>query len=186
MAAMYLVLFFSLYAWWAGGVKGVRAFWSNIIPTSLVAIGTGSSMAAIPSNIAAATRIGVPRDISELVIPIGATIHMDGSCMSAISKIAVLFGLYGQDFSSPTAVLTALGVSLLSGTVMSGIPGGGKIGELLIISLYGFPPESLLIITALGDLVDAPATAVNSVGDNVASMMTARVVEGKDWMGKGV
>lgn len=180
----YFFVFFSIYAFWAGRKRGFLTFWKNIIPPALVAVATGSSMATIPSNLEAANKTGVPKDISEMVIPIGATIHMDGSCLSAILKIALLFGLYGKDFSDPIVIITAIGVSLLSGMVMSGIPGGGAIGELLIVSLYGFPPESLILITTLGNLIDPPATAVNAIGDNVASMMVARVVEGKDWMEK--
>lgn len=181
ISILYFVIAFTLYAIWAAGVEGMKTFWKNILPASLVALGTGSSMATIPANLEAANKTGVPRDISEMVIPIGATIHMDGSCLSAILKIALLFGLYGRDFTDPVTIITAVGVALLSGTVMSGIPGGGYIGEILIIQLYGFPIEAMPIVTLIGTLVDPTATMVNSIGDNVASMMVTRVVEGKDW-----
>jgi Na+/H+-dicarboxylate symporter len=68
--------------------------------------------------------------------------------------------------------------------VVSGIPGGGTIGELLILSLYGFPPEALPLITMIGTLVDPPATMINAVGDNVSSMLVARVLGGKGWLGE--
>ncbi|MDY0187563.1 MAG: dicarboxylate/amino acid:cation symporter [Syntrophus sp. (in: bacteria)] len=173
---------FSIYAYLTGKGPGVRTFWRNIVPPALTALATGSSVAAIPSNLEAATRSGVPKDISELVIPIGATIHMDGSCLAAVLKIAFLFGIFNLDFSGAGTLLTALGIALLSGTVMSGIPGGGFIGELLIISLYGFPLEAFPIISMIGVLVDPPATLVNSAGDNVCSMMVARMLGGKNWM----
>ncbi|OGP91677.1 MAG: hypothetical protein A2031_00970 [Deltaproteobacteria bacterium RBG_19FT_COMBO_43_11] len=70
----------------------------------------------------------------------------------------------------------------MTGVVVSGIPGGGTIGELLIISFYGFPLEAFPIIMMIGTLVDAPATMVNAVGDNVSSMMVARMLGGKNWM----
>ncbi len=181
-AIAYYFLAFSLYAFLAGGGWGVKKFWSNIIPPSLTALATGSSMATIPSNLRAANQIGVPRDISETVIPIGATIHMEGSCLAAVLKIAFLFGIFQMPFSGIGTILTALGIALLTGVVVSGIPGGGTIGELLILSLYGFPPEAFPLITMIGTLVDAPATMLNAVGDNVSSMMTARVLGGKNWM----
>lgn len=181
ISIVYFFVAFTLYAIWAAGWQGMKTFWRNILPATLVALGTGSSMATIPVNLQAANKTGVPRDISEMVIPIGATIHMDGSCLSAILKIALLFGLYGRDFSDPATIATAIGVALLSGTVMSGIPGGGYIGEILIIQLYGFPMEAMPIVTLIGTLVDPTATMVNSIGDNVASMMVTRVVEGKNW-----
>jgi len=48
--------------------------------------------------------------------------------------------------------------------------------------LYGFPPEAFPLITMIGTLVDAPATMVNAVGDNVSGMLTARILGGKNWM----
>jgi Na+/H+-dicarboxylate symporter len=181
LAFAYFFLAFTGYAWLAGGRRTVRSFWRNIPLPALTSFSTGSSMATIPSNLAAARQAGVPRDVAEVVIPIGATIHMDGSCLSAILKISLLFGLFGRDFADPGTIATAVGVALLSGTVMAGIPGGGFIGELMIVTLYGFPPEALPVISMIGTLVDPPATMVNATGDNVASMLVARLVDGKDW-----
>ncbi len=181
-ALVYFFLAFTLYAFAAGRTAAVKTFWKNIIPPSVMALATGSSMAAIPANLQAADKIGIPRDISEVVIPVGATIHMEGSCLAAVLKIAFLFGIFQMPFTGMETILTALGISLLTGVVVSGIPGGGTIGELLILSLYGFPPEAFPLITMIGTLVDAPATMVNAVGDNVSGMMAARILEGKNWM----
>src|SRR3989338_7926818 len=182
LAFGYFVIAFSCYAYLAARKAGIRCFWGNIIPTSLTALATGSSVAVIPLNLGAAEKIGVPEDIREVVIPIGATIHMDGSCMSAVLKIALLFGIFQMDFAGPGTLLATLAVALLSGTVMSGIPSGGFLGEVLIISLYGFPIEALPIISLIGVLVDPPATMINAVGDNVCSMMVARMLGGPRWM----
>ncbi|MCX5843671.1 MAG: dicarboxylate/amino acid:cation symporter [Deltaproteobacteria bacterium] len=179
---LYFFFAFTLYAYIAARGTGVRKFWKNIIPPSLTALATASSVATIPSNLEAANKTGIPRDISEVVIPIGATIHMEGSCLAAMLKIAFLFGLFHMDFSGIQTVLTAIGIAILCGTVVSGIPGGGVIGEILIISLYGFPPEAFPIITMIGTLVDPPATMVNAIGDNVASMLVARILGGNDWI----
>jgi len=181
-ALVYFIVAFSLYAFLAGRTVGVKKFWCHIIPPSLTALATGSSMVTIPANLQAADNIGVPRDISEVVIPIGATIHMEGSCLAAVLKIAFLFGIFQMPFTGVEPILTALGIALLTGVVVSGIPGGGTIGELLILSFYGFPPEALPLITMIGTLVDAPATMINAVGDNVSSMMIARVLGGKNWI----
>lgn len=181
-AILYFFVAFTLYAFIAANSEGVRRFWRNIIPASLVALATGSSMATIPANLEAADKTGVPRDISEVIIPVGATVHMEGSCLAAVLKIAFLFGIFNIPFSGAETIITALGIALLTGVVVSGIPGGGTIGELLIISFYGFPMEAFPIITMIGTLVDAPATMLNAVGDNVASMLVARILGGKNWI----
>jgi Na+/H+-dicarboxylate symporter len=184
LSILYFFVAFTLYVYIAAKGPGVQAFWKNIIPPSITALATGSSMVTIPSNLDAADKIGVPREISEIVIPVGATLHMEGSCLAAVLKIAFLFGVFHMDFTGAGTILTAIGIGMLTGMVVSGIPGGGTIGELLIISLYGFPPEAFPLITVIGTLVDAPATMVNAVGDNVASLLVARILGGKDWMKK--
>lgn len=180
VCALYLLVGFSAYAWWADRKHGLRRFWGNVTEPLLLAFGTGSSVATIPSNIAAARRAGVPADIADTVIPIGATIHMDGSCISSMLKLAILYALLGRDFFTPEAIALAVGASLLSGMVMSGIPGGGFVGEALLLTLYGFPAEAMPLLAAIGTLVDPIATAVNAVGDNVASLMVQRLVGGSD------
>jgi Na+/H+-dicarboxylate symporter len=184
-AILYFFTAFTIYAFIAAKSNGVRRFWINIIPPSLIALATGSSMATIPANLEAADKNGIPKDISEVIIPIGATMHMEGSCLAAVLKIAFIFGVFNMPFSGTETILTALGIALLTGVVVSGIPGGGTIGELLIISFYGLPMEAFPIITMIGTLVDAPATMLNAVGDNVSSMLVARILGGKDWMKNG-
>lgn len=183
-ATFYFLAAFSIYAWLAGRQSGFQFFWTHIPAPALTALGTGSSVATIPVSLQAAEKIGIPKDIREIVIPIGATIHMDGSCLSAILKIFLLFQLFGMNFFDPSVMAASIGVALLSGIVMSGIPGGGFLGELMIISLYGFPPEALPVISMVGLLVDPPATMVNAAGDNVAGMLAARFLRGKNWMEK--
>lgn len=182
VALLYFVIAFTLYAFLAGGNLGVSRFWKNILPPAVTSLGTGSSIASIPVNIQAAKNIGVPKDIRETILPLGATIHMDGSCLAAMLKIAFVFGVFDMDFTGISTYTTAIGICLLSGIVMSGIPGGGFMGELMIITLYGLPIEALPIITTIGVLVDPPATMINVTGDTVSSMLVTRNLEGKDWL----
>ena len=180
VAILYFAIGFSIYAFIAAGKAGVRKFWTHIPPAALTAMGTGSSLAALPVNLQAAENIGIDEDVREIVLPLGATIHMDGSCLAAILKIAVLFALFDREFTGIGTFASAIGVSLLCGIVMSGIPGGGFLGEALIVSLYGFGPEALPIIAILGTLVDPPATMINSAGDTAAAMMVSRLLTGKN------
>lgn len=184
VSILYFAIGFTLYAFIAGGKKGIARFWKNILAPAATSLGTGSSVASLPANLQAAKQIGVPKDIRETVLPLGATIHMDGSCLSAMLKIAFVFGVFNMDFSGIDTFLTAIGICLLSGIVMSGIPGGGFMGEMMIITLYSLPLEALPIISAIGIVVDPPATMINVTGDTVSSMLVTRHLEGKDWIEK--
>lgn len=180
----YFFIAFSVYAYISTDGEGIAPFWKNMITPAITALATGSSNATLPVNLEAARNIGVPEDIRNMVLPLGATIHMEGSCLSGILKISFLFGFYGLSFSGVNTFATAIAIAALSGVVLSGIPGGGLVGEMLIVSLYGFPPEAFPIIATIGFLVDPAATMVNATGDTASSMLVARFLEGKNWFRK--
>lgn len=179
---IYYFGFFTLYAFVAGGKEGVKVFWKNAITPSVSAIATCSSAACIPINLDAVRKMGVPKDIAETIIPLGANTHKDGSVFGGVFKIVFLFSLFGKDTTSITSILTIIAVSFLVGAVMGAIPGGGMIGEMLILSVFGLPPEVLPVIAVISTIIDAPATLLNSTGNTVSAMMVSRLVEGKNWL----
>lgn len=184
LCVVYFVVFYTLYAYLAGGKKGLRLFYKHQFPITITSLATQSSLASLPTNLEQTEKMKVPKDIREVTLPIGATMHMEGSAMAAILKIVFLFSIFGKPFNDIFTIGTAILIAVLSAVVMSGIPGGGLIGEMLIVSLYGFPPEAFAIIATIGWLVDPPATCLNVTGDSVSAMLTTRLVEGKNWLKK--
>ena len=182
LVVLYVLIFFPIYSYYAGGKDGVDRMRKNILGPIITSIATQSSIATLPVNKKACKEIGVPEDISNIVLPMGATMHMDGSVISGIVKISFLYGVFNLPFSGGTTYFVAIIVAVLSAFVLSGAPGGGLVGELLIVSLFGFPQEAFPMIATIGFLVDAPATMVNAAGDTIASMMVSRLVEGKNWL----
>jgi Na+/H+-dicarboxylate symporter len=187
VCAFYFVVFFSLYAFLAGGNKGLKLFWQNNITPSLTALGTCSSIATIPANLEGAEKMNVPSHIRNVVIPLGAPLHKDGSSMSSVIKIAVIFAMFGKDFTDPSTLLMAIGITIIVSVVEGGIPNGGYIGEILAITVYGFPMEQALPAAMIvGTLVDPMATLLNANGDLVAAMVVTRISEGKNWLSNTV
>ncbi len=182
---VYMFIFFPIYAKFGGGKGAVKVMFKNLFKPAAVSFGTCSSVATIPTNMQAAEDTGISKEVSDIVLPLGATMHMDGSAMSAIVKVAFLFGIFGQDFTTGRAIL-AIVIAIFSSVAMSGIPGGGGTGELVLCTI--FFPEQLAVAypfaLALGNLVDPPATMVNAAGDYVASFIVERFVNGKDWLQK--
>lgn len=181
LCLLYFIIAFPIYAYIAGGKKGVISL-KHIIPPAITALSTQSSLATLPVNMESCEKIGVPKDISEIVLPLGATAHMDGTVLGTVLKISFLFGVFQMPFEGIETYLSALFLSIIGGVVMSGVPGGGLIGEMLIVTMYGFPPEAFPIIATIGYLIDPPATMINASGDTVAAMLVSRFVEGKDWL----
>ena len=183
----YMFIFFPVYARFGGGKGAVKAMFSHLFKPAAVSFGTCSSVATIPTNMEAAEETGISREVSDIVLPMGATMHMDGSAMSAIVKVAFIFGMFGKDFGTGEAIL-AIVVAVFSSVAMSGIPGGGGTGELVLCTLF-FPDHLAVafpIALAIGELVDPPATMVNAAGDYVVSFIVSRFVDGKDWLQKRI
>ena len=181
----YMFLFFPIYARFGGGKGAVKVMFKHLLKPAAVSFGTCSSVATIPTNMEAAKETGISEEVSNIVLPLGATMHMDGSAMSAIIKVAFLFGIFGQDFSTGRAILAII-VAIFSSVAMSGIPGGGGTGELVLCTIF-FPDQLAVaypFALALGNLVDPPATMVNAAGDYVVSFIVERFVNGKDWLQK--
>ena len=185
VAFVYMFIFAPVYARFGGGKGAVKVMFSHLFAPAAVSFGTCSSVATIPTNMEACEDTGISKDVSEIVIPMGATMHMDGSAMSAIIKVAFLFGIFGQDFTTGRAILAII-VAVFSSVAMSGIPGGGGTGEMVLCSIF-FPEQigiALPIAWALGDLVDPPATMVNAAMDYVSTYIVSKYVDGKDWLQK--
>jgi Na+/H+-dicarboxylate symporter len=182
---VYMFASFPIYARFGGGKGAAKVMFQHLFKPAAVSFGTCSSVATIPTNMEAAKETGISEEVSNIVLPLGATMHMDGSAMSAIIKVAFLFGIFGQDFTTGRAILAII-VAIFSSVAMSGIPGGGGTGELVLCTI--FFPEQLAVAypfaLALGNLVDPPATMVNAAGDYVVSFIVERFVNGKDWLQK--
>ena len=185
MSFVYMFVFFPIYAQFGGGKGGAKIMFSKLFRPAAMSFGTCSSVATIPTNMEVAEETGISKDVTDIVLPMGATMHMDGSAMSAIIKVAFLFGVFGLDFTTEKAILAII-VAVFSSVAMSGIPGGGGTGELVVCTIF-FPDQLAVaypIALAIGNLVDPPATMVNSAGDYVVSFIVSRYVDGKDWLQK--
>lgn len=186
LCLVYVLIAFPLYARFGGGSEGVRVMRRHILRPAVTALGTCSSVATIPTNLKAAQDSGVPHDIADLVVPLGATMHMDGSCFSCVLKISFLFGVFGIPLAGFGTYAKILLVAVFSSVAMSGIPGGGYIGEYIICSLF-FPDHMAIaypIAVTIGNLVDPPATMINAAGDYVVTFIVSRFLEGKDWLSR--
>ena len=185
LCAVYVITAFPLFAFIGGGKHGIREMFRHILKPAMVSLGTCSSVATIPTNMEAAKDTGISKDVSDMVLPLGATMHMDGSCFSCVLKIAFVFGVFGKDFGIDMLIPVIL-VAVLSSVGMSGVPGGGYIGEYIICSIF-FPEQIAMafpILVTIGNLVDPPATMINSAGDYVVCYIVERFGSGKNWLEK--
>ncbi len=185
VSILYYLIIYSIYAFVAGGKKGIRLYWKNVLPATATALGTCSSAASIPVNIECSKKIGVPEDVAETAIPLGTSFHKDGSIIGSVFKIMFLVCLFGMNVSTGTGILGILAIALVSTLLVTAVPiGGGTISEMLIITMLGCPTAALPILTIIATIIDAPATMLNVVGDTASSMIISKIVDGKNWLKK--
>jgi len=181
VSIVFFFVAYSIYAYIAGGKKGFKVFWGNILPATITALATCSSAASIPINLETCKKMGIPDDIAEPVIPLGTNIHKDGSIIGSVFKIMFLVYLFGTTLTGGT-ILQILGVALVATLLVTAVPiGGGTISEMMILVMMGYPIGALPVLTIIATIIDAPATALNVVGDVSTAMLTARMTDGKEW-----
>ena len=182
--AFYFIMY-TIYAFIAAGKKGVKAFWKNILQATITSLATCSSAASIQVNIKAARDIGVSDDICETIIPLGTSFHKDGSIIGSVFKVMFLVCIFGTPIYTLGGFMQILLVSLIATLFVAAIPiGGGTISEMMILTMMGYPVYTLPILTIIATIIDPPATLLNVVGDSSASMLAARIIDGKNWIDK--
>ncbi|MCI2109932.1 MAG: dicarboxylate/amino acid:cation symporter [Acidaminococcaceae bacterium] len=183
-AVVYYFFSNTLFAYIGAGMEGVKRYYRYCIPPTLTSLGTCSSAATIPLSLEAADKCGISNDVRDLCIPLGANLHKDGACLITILKIAFLCNVLGINFMDPVIIFKAVVCATLASMVMGAIPAGGYVGELFVISLFGFPPATIPVMVLIGTITDAPATAINVTGDLSSAFIVERYINGKDWYKK--
>jgi len=177
-----LLLMIVFYSMVVGTVTKRNPFWflKEISPAQLLAFSTSSSAATLPVTMERVEEhIGVDKEVSSFVLPVGATINMDGTSLyQGVAAVFISQALgFDLTFSDQlTIVLTALLASIGSAAV----PGAGMVMLVIVLESIGFPADKLAIGLALIFAVDRPLdmcrTIVNVTGDATVSMVVAKSV----------
>ena len=167
------------------GKMGVRNFLVGMRSALAIAFSTASSSSTLPVTMECATdNLKVSSRTASLVLPLGATINMDGTAL--YESVAAIFiaqvygielGLGAQAIVFVTATLAAVGAA--------GIPSAGLVTMAIVLTAVGLPLEGAAIVLGVDRLLDMFRTAVNVLGDSVGAVVIARS-EGETFEGKGV
>jgi len=177
-----LLLMIVFYSILVATITKKNPFWflKQISPAQLLAFSTSSSAATLPVTMERVEEhIGVDKEVSSFVLPVGATINMDGTSLYQAVAAVFIFQALGLELTigdQLTIVLTALLASIGSAAV----PGAGMVMLVIVLESVGLPPELLPIGLALIFAVDRPLdmcrTVVNVTGDATVSMIVAKSV----------
>ena len=174
-----MIIFYSLIVKFLVG-KSPAWFLKNLSPAQLLAFSTSSSAATLPVTMERVEEhLGVDKEVSSFVLPVGATINMDGTSLyQGVAAVFISQALgHHLDFSDQLIiVLTALLASIGSAAV----PGAGMVMLVIVLEAIGFPPDKLAVGLALIFAVDRPLdmcrTVINVTGDATVAMLVAKSV----------
>ncbi len=176
----------SVMAYIGGGVKAVKLYWKNNVTPSLTALGTCSTAATLPYNMIAGKQMGLPADMSDVCVLMGANLHKDGATILQILQATFVCAMCGINAFTPKNILLLAVAAIVGSTIMGAIPGGGYVGQLVIVSIFGLPNWTIPIMALIVTLGDPFATLVNVTGDTALGMVAARILNGRDWLKKSL
>ena len=148
-------------------------FFKGIAPAMITAFTTTSSNATLPVNIECCNNMGAEPEISAFVLPLGATINMDGTAIYQAVCTVFIACCYGRDLSLGDMAMIVLTATLASvGT--AGTPGAGMIMLAMVLTQVGLPVEGIAIIAGVDKLFDMGRTTLNITGDATCALRISR------------
>ena len=180
LGLLIMISFYNLIVWLVTK-KNPATFLKGISPAQLLAFSTSSSAATLP-----VTMEGVDEEVSSFVLPIGATINMDGTSLYQAVAAVFIAQAFGMDLSLG-AQLGIIVTATLASIGSAAVPGAGMVMLVIVLSQAGIPEAGLALIFAIDRPLDMLRTTVNVTGDASVSMLVAKSIgklhdpKVKDW-----
>lgn len=155
-------------------------FFKGILPASLVAFSTSSSSGTLPITIKnTEDNLGVSKKVSSFVLPLGATINMDGTALYQGVCVLFIAQFMGVDLSFTQQLIIVL-IATLASIGTAGVPGAGLIMLTMVITAVGLPLEALALVAGVDRILDMIRTSVNVTGDASAAVVVQAIEDKRD------
>ena len=175
---VHAVLVYSVAVKTMGGVGPVK-FFKGMLPAIMMAFSSASSVGTLPLNLECSVKLGADREVASFVLPLGATINMDGTAIYqgvCAVFIATCFGINLSFSQMLTIVLTATLASI--GT--AGVPGAGMVMLAMVLQSVGLPVEGIALVAGIDRIFDMGRTVVNITGDASCALVVSRLQRRRD------
>lgn len=170
--ALHLFVVLPLFIRVATGLRP-WGFFPAMAPALLTAFSTASSSATVPVTLdCVEKRLGVSNRVSSFVVPLGATVNMNGTALYECAAVLFIAQAYGVDMSLTSQFLVVL-LALVTSIGVAGIPAASLVAIAIILTAVGLPPEAIAILFVFDRILDMARTAVNVAGDATAAVIVA-------------
>ena len=171
--AIHAILVYSTTVRTMGGVSPLK-FFKGMLPAMMFAFSSASSVGTLPLNMECTEKLGADRQVSSFVLPLGATINMDGTAIYQGVCAIFIASCYGISLTFPqmlTIVLTATLASI--GT--AGVPGAGMVMLAMVLTSVGLPVDGIALVAGVDRLFDMGRTVLNITGDASCAIVVSNM-----------
>ena len=172
---VHAVVVYSLSVKAMGGMSPVK-FFKGMMPAIIFAFSSASSVGTLPINLSCTEKLGAKKEVASFVLPLGATINMDGTAIYQGVCAVFIASCYGIQLTLPqmlTIVLTATLASI--GT--AGVPGAGMVMLAMVLTSVGLPVDGIALVAGVDRIFDMGRTTVNISGDAACAIVVSNIEE---------
>ena len=156
-----------------GGLSPIE-FFKGMLPAIMMAFSSASSVGTLPLNLECTEKLGADKEVASFVLPLGATINMDGTAIYQGVCAVFIASCYGISLTLPQ-MLTIVLTATLSSIGTAGVPGAGMVMLAMVLQSVGLPVEGIALVAGVDRVFDMGRTAVNITGDASCALIVSRL-----------
>lgn len=169
----HMVLIYSIAVKTLGGMSPI-AFFKGQFPAMIFAFSSSSSVGTLPINMQGCEKMGADKEITSFVLPLGATINMDGTAIYQGVCAIFIAACYGISLT-PSQMLTIVLTATLASIGTAGVPGAGMVMLAMVLASVGLPLDGIALVAGVDRIFDMGRTVVNITGDASCSLVVSNI-----------
>jgi Na+/H+-dicarboxylate symporter len=154
-------------------------FFKGIAPAMVMAFSSASSVGTLPLNIDCTTKLGGRKDIVSFVLPLGATINMDGTAIYQAVCTVFIASCYGVNLTL-TQIITVIVTATIASIGTAGVPGAGVVMLAMVLQAVGLPVDGIALVLGVDRIFDMGRTVVNITGDAACALCVSAIETRKE------
>ena len=175
---IHMVVVYSLCVKAVGGISPL-VFFKEQMPAMIFAFSSASSVGTLPINLKGVQKMGASKEVASFVLPLGATINMDGTAIYQGVCAIFIAACYGITIT-PSQMITIVLTATLASIGTAGVPGAGMVMLAMVLTSVGLPVEGIALVAGVDRIFDMGRTVVNITGDASCAIIVSRLEDKKE------
>lgn len=174
---LHAVIVYSATVSTMGGMSPVK-FFKGMLPAIMFAFSSASSVGTLPINMECTENLGASREVSSFVLPLGATINMDGTAIYQGVCAVFIASCYGIQLT-PAQMVSIVLTATLASVGTAGVPGAGMVMLAMVLTSVGLPIDGIALVAGVDRIFDMGRTTLNITGDASCSIIVSNILRKK-------